>query len=227
MNTGLQDAYNLAWKLAHVLKGKAKPRLLDTYTTERMPVAKRTIQTTGHLFNLLTNDNFISRIFRPYALPLIIKKLFPLFVNRKWIRQYIFKSVAEIGIHYRKSVLSHQPLISFPSSVSVRPGDRLPYITISENGMEVNIQDKVKGFHLFIFSRSVPSEEIINRIEKLLYFMSFEVILHSEINKKLYKQLGIKNEGFFLIRPDLYIAFKSNNLNIKQLEKYLDMYFTS
>ena len=41
MNTGLQDAYNLAWKLALVIKGRADAALLDTYEQERMPVAQR------------------------------------------------------------------------------------------------------------------------------------------------------------------------------------------
>ena len=41
MNTGLQDAYNLAWKLALVISERADPTLLDTYEAERLPVAQR------------------------------------------------------------------------------------------------------------------------------------------------------------------------------------------
>ena len=42
-NTSIQDAFNLAWKLAHVVKGQAGERLLDSYTTERAPVAKQIV----------------------------------------------------------------------------------------------------------------------------------------------------------------------------------------
>ena len=42
-NTSIQDAFNLAWKLAAVLKGQAKPGLLDTYSVERVPVAKQIV----------------------------------------------------------------------------------------------------------------------------------------------------------------------------------------
>jgi len=42
-NTSVQDAYNLAWKIAYVLKGWAGPGLLDSYTPERAPVAKRIV----------------------------------------------------------------------------------------------------------------------------------------------------------------------------------------
>ncbi|WP_298837339.1 FAD-dependent monooxygenase [uncultured Roseobacter sp.] len=42
-NTSIQDAFNLAWKLAAVLKGQAGPALLDTYSDERAPVAKQIV----------------------------------------------------------------------------------------------------------------------------------------------------------------------------------------
>jgi hypothetical protein len=45
MNTGLQDAYNLAWKLAHVCRGDAGDVLLDSYDAERRPVAERIVET--------------------------------------------------------------------------------------------------------------------------------------------------------------------------------------
>ncbi|MEV7325686.1 FAD-dependent monooxygenase [Streptomyces sp. NPDC093970] len=43
-NTSVQDAYNLAWKIAAVLKGHAAPALLETYTAERAPVAERIVK---------------------------------------------------------------------------------------------------------------------------------------------------------------------------------------
>ncbi len=46
MNTGIQDAYNLAWKLAFVVKGYIEPRVLDSYNDERIANAKRLLKTT-------------------------------------------------------------------------------------------------------------------------------------------------------------------------------------
>lgn len=43
-NTGIHDAHNLAWKLAHVLRGQAHTRLLDSYESERQPVARFTVE---------------------------------------------------------------------------------------------------------------------------------------------------------------------------------------
>lgn len=67
-NTSIQDAFNLAWKLAHVLKGKAGPKLLETYTAERAPVAKqivtrasKSIEEFGPIFKALGLLNSIVR----------------------------------------------------------------------------------------------------------------------------------------------------------------------
>ena len=46
MNTGIQDAYNLAWKLALVTRGRARPEILDSYEAERLPVAKALLAAT-------------------------------------------------------------------------------------------------------------------------------------------------------------------------------------
>ncbi|WP_406110222.1 FAD-dependent monooxygenase [Kitasatospora purpeofusca] len=47
MNTGIQDAWNLAWKLGHVVRGLTGPALLDTYQEERLPIAAWTLDVTS------------------------------------------------------------------------------------------------------------------------------------------------------------------------------------
>src|SRR5256712_383815 len=64
MNTGLQDAYNLAWKLALVADGRADPALLDSYEAERVPVAERLLKTTDQAFSLIVSDRWLAGIFR-------------------------------------------------------------------------------------------------------------------------------------------------------------------
>ena len=68
MNTGLQDAYNLAWKLALVVKGQADAALLDTYEQERMPVAQRLLRTTDRAFMLVVSDTWLAGLFRTQIL---------------------------------------------------------------------------------------------------------------------------------------------------------------
>jgi hypothetical protein len=51
MNTGIQDSYNLAWKLAQVVKGLSPPSLLDTYTEERLPVVAEMLDLTTKILS--------------------------------------------------------------------------------------------------------------------------------------------------------------------------------
>lgn len=52
MNTGLQDAANLSWKLAQVVGGHAAPELLDTYQSERHPVGRSVLRSSGGIVRL-------------------------------------------------------------------------------------------------------------------------------------------------------------------------------
>ena len=60
MNTGLQDAWNLGWKLGLVAKGYAHADLLDSYEKERLPVAERLLSTTDRGFRLIVSDSCAS-----------------------------------------------------------------------------------------------------------------------------------------------------------------------
>ena len=68
MNTGLQDAYNLAWKLALVVKGQAEAALLDSYGEERMPIAQRLLHTTDRAFRLVVSDSWLAGLLRTKVL---------------------------------------------------------------------------------------------------------------------------------------------------------------
>src|SRR5690606_4898121 len=60
MNGGMQDAANLAWKLAGVVSGRMDTRLLHTYEEERMPVAKATLQDTDRAFGWIRSIPFFA-----------------------------------------------------------------------------------------------------------------------------------------------------------------------
>lgn len=81
MNTGIQDAFNLAWKLTHCIKNKAKPCLLDTYATERMEKAKAITDITDLNTEIITGHTTYKEAHRIYFPNLnkrkYIKKLFP------------------------------------------------------------------------------------------------------------------------------------------------------
>jgi 2-polyprenyl-6-methoxyphenol hydroxylase-like FAD-dependent oxidoreductase len=99
MNTGLQDAHNLAFKLADVLQGRAGDGWLDRYESERRPVAQRLVATTDRLFGFVTSQRLSSRALRG----LIIRLLAPVGVRalpRSGGGSRLFEYVSQIRIHY-------------------------------------------------------------------------------------------------------------------------------
>src|SRR6202012_4952456 len=64
MNTGIGDAVNLAWKLAAVIRGRAKPAILDTYESERIAFARLLVSTTDRLFQVAIGRDLKTRIIR-------------------------------------------------------------------------------------------------------------------------------------------------------------------
>ena len=74
MNTGMQDAINLAWKLALVVQQKAKPLILDSYTDDRSPVAKQVLADSGRFTSIGMTKNpvlqHLRNLFAHYVLGL-------------------------------------------------------------------------------------------------------------------------------------------------------------
>jgi 2-polyprenyl-6-methoxyphenol hydroxylase-like FAD-dependent oxidoreductase len=69
MNTGIQDAYNLAWKMALVLRGKSEETLLETYNEEGIENAKQLLKTTDRLFEFAGGREWFLAFLRTNVLP--------------------------------------------------------------------------------------------------------------------------------------------------------------
>jgi len=226
MNTGLQDAYNLAWKLTLVLKEKANDALLDSYTEERITIAKKLVRTTDQAFNIATSTNIFLKTFRMYVFPIVLKLMAPVFQKIKFIRRFAFKTISEIGISYKTSSLSQNASLGKFPDHAPRPGDRLPFIIYNnEDNNAINVQDKVKGkfFCLFLFSVN-SSKELVSVIEPFKDLFSIETIPLTSRSNILYKKFGIKNSGYYLIRPDRYIACRADKLDAEFLVRYLSKF---
>jgi hypothetical protein len=119
----------------------------------------------------------------------------------------------------------HATTGNFPSHAP-RPGDRLSYLLFKANGEEINIQEKIKetNFMLLVFSKDSPASRITTNAEKFKNSLSVESIFYTSETKDLFEHFGIKNSGYYLIRPDLYIAYRSSELNLNHLNNYLEQW---
>src|ERR1039457_2232229 len=98
MNTGIQDAYNLAWKLAMVVRGSAPDSLLDSYTAEREPVSRSVLALTANLTAVATLRHPVSQKIR--------NRLIPILASFDVIENRLVERLAEIGINYRGSPIT-------------------------------------------------------------------------------------------------------------------------
>lgn len=72
MNTGIADSFNLGWKLAAVIRGVARPELLETYAAERAPVADRLVKGTRRITRMTLLRNPVSTAMRRRVAPLVL-----------------------------------------------------------------------------------------------------------------------------------------------------------
>jgi 2-polyprenyl-6-methoxyphenol hydroxylase-like FAD-dependent oxidoreductase len=101
MNTGLQDAWNLAWKLDLVLRGRADAALLDTYDAERLPVIRQVIETTDWLTKVMATPNRLAQALRDAVIP-VVSHLGP-------FQHALVERLSELGIAYRGSPIVEGP----------------------------------------------------------------------------------------------------------------------
>ncbi|GER23392.1 2-polyprenyl-6-methoxyphenol hydroxylase [Zafaria cholistanensis] len=99
MNTGLQDAHNLACKLADVIQGRMPPEYLDRYEAERRPVALRLVATTDRLFALVSSTTPAARFVRTRVLPVVWPALFRLLPHSP-MRGRFAGYLGQFRIHY-------------------------------------------------------------------------------------------------------------------------------
>jgi hypothetical protein len=92
MNTGLQDVWNLVWKLDLVLRGRGNEQLLDSYTAERHPVIKRVLGTTHFITRVMGTPSKFAQSLRDVILP-VVSRLPPF--------QHTFvQRLSQVGIAY-------------------------------------------------------------------------------------------------------------------------------
>ena len=157
MNTGIQDAYNLAWKLALVCRGMARPELLDSYNTERYPLIKTQVKTTDAGFKMMLLRHPVSRKIRD--------RLMSLLLELEPIQQRMDKRLAMLTINYRNSsIVDEYRELPLPLDSPVKKitkfnqwrdfgeaphaGDRAPNVTFSSHGSSKRLFEITQGtFH--------------------------------------------------------------------------------
>ncbi|MFU2028322.1 FAD-binding monooxygenase [Bacillus wiedmannii] len=192
-NTGIQDAHNLAWKLAAVIKGKANPKLLETYHKERYPVAK------------LTTEYASSLLFRAAS-------------REEGSLNNMDGLAVTVGYHYCSEAIvddSATPHRMDIVELNGRPGTRAPHFFGMYEEKEVSVLDLLgNDFALLTGAENDSWAESAHTVSATLGVtikvyrigLSGDFVAQEDIFRKLY---GIENGGAVLIRPDGFIGWRS------------------
>jgi hypothetical protein len=239
MNTGIQDAFNLAWKLALVVKGRARAHLLLSYEQERERVSKGLLAATG----LATHF----ALLRQPLLTGIRGFLVPRLTALPRIQQLIVSTLAELRISYHHSAIVSDAQRSGAFCRSpLQAGDRAPDGTVWEGSTRAPQQlfELLSGMRHTLLVFSEPRETVAKALavaltgyQDLVAF--YQIVQESSRSGEqegrgaqlydpdgaLAHRYGLANQGLVLIRPDGYIGFVSRRIEGEHLRRYLQDLF--
>jgi len=215
MNTGLQDAYNLAWKLALVMSGRADARLLDSYENERIPVAERLLSTTDRGFSLVVSDNWLAGLFRTR----VLVKIMAFALRFEKVQKLAFRTISQTGIRYPDSPLS-ETLADLPEGAP-RAGDRFPWLRLKlrPDGPIEDLFGKVDDtrFSLIVIGQSAPAGgvPVLGELLRVLALPS------DPSNDQELARAHIPPRSFYLLRPDGHVGLAGIDLDAAAATRYV------
>lgn len=235
MNAGLQDAYNLAWKLALVVQNRADEGLLESYGAERLPISQSLLRTTAWGTRFMMSQNPIVRPIRRGVVSLVGRL--------NWVQHRLTSTLSELTVNYRSS-----PIVQAGSGKFERlqVGDRVPDAELQQDNYSIRLFQVLspRQFTLLIFTGqhaepdSLPqllqlvqdaevhfSELIIGRIISTTntYPESppAQPPLLLDADGAAHRRYGAQQQCLYLIRPDGYVGYRSRSLSITSLKTYL------
>jgi 2-polyprenyl-6-methoxyphenol hydroxylase-like FAD-dependent oxidoreductase len=240
MNTGMQDAINLAWKLALIERGtgQAEP-LLQSYSVERSAVGDQVLKNAERFTALATLRSPVTRWVRNHIAPILGS--FQFFQDK--IRDDWF----ELSINYRHGPLSAEKWPMFTGGLAA--GDRLPDAPLTAaNGPPTTLFTAIRGNrHALLLLPGAGDGEAISKLLSIAAeaARAFPDILSAHVIAKagcetplsqsnvptwldstgrVYEKLHATQQALIVVRPDGYLGYRCQPADGKALLEYLGRY---
>jgi hypothetical protein len=197
-NTGVHDAFNLAWKLAYVLDGRAAPTLLDTYEAERQPVARATVEQAYARYVLRLDKSLGADDLAPIVEDALI----------------------DLGYRLRSSSIAMEPGDDDadwddPRQPTGRPGFRAPHVELTRDGSLLSTLD-LTGTSFVVFTgadgtdwaeaAAAAGAELEVAVE--VFMVGTDLC---DPGDAFFASYGIGSAGASLIRPDGHVVWRTRS----------------
>jgi 2-polyprenyl-6-methoxyphenol hydroxylase-like FAD-dependent oxidoreductase len=227
MNSGLQDAFNLAWKLALVHQGAAHETVLDSYEVERRPVAELVTQSGDVTEHSLTMADPTERKSRNLAIKATL-------ADPK-ARHHEVVAETELNIDY-----AHSPIVFGDGNRSFAAGYRLPdnaLVRMPESGpSRLHALGHRAGSTLVLLSGPTANRETMSALfatlqkhvkDSTLFEAAVALSSCTDVPDQMGQldpgdasRLGIEQSTLLAVRPDGYVGFRSDRNHLGALERY-------
>jgi len=239
LNTGMQDGFNLAWKLAFVLRGQAPNTLLDSYDAERAPVGRQVLRTSDLILRSMLIRNKALRAIREAALR-VLTPLPP-------VQRLLTENLSGISIAYHPATRTVGKRVG---RGAVRAGDRVsdlelahptdaarPFVRLYEL-----LRDPV--YTLFVVAAPAQLHRDRSDLDRLVrsiraragdavrcYVVLAEGVPNEvadigtpvlvDFKQQFRRKLGAMHGHVLLVRPDGYVAFHLRGFALPAMEAAL------
>jgi 2-polyprenyl-6-methoxyphenol hydroxylase-like FAD-dependent oxidoreductase len=218
MNSGIQDAANLIWKISLVESRRGRPLLLESYDRERKPVSDKLVKETGFALRAATASNWLLERIRD--------AIFARVGSLPALQQHFREAVSELGLHYR-----HSPIVcECGGSSLLHAGDRVPDCEVTaETSARFRIFELLKEtVHTALMVAPPPSADL-KRFSGL--FSRYRDIMNGIVlidGDELFRTHYMQSGGaLYVIRPDGYVGFRGSPNDLEALEAWADGLFVT
>ncbi|MER6772868.1 FAD-dependent monooxygenase [Streptomyces bacillaris] len=202
MNTGVQEAFNLAWKLSMVIKGQAGLQLLDSYSAERVPIGRALLKSTRGATFLVQLKNAVAGVALPVVFSVI--RAFP--ALRVKLQRKVLGGVSGLRVSYPEG-----PLTFAATTTTGRPaaGER---VTSAPLASDAAARERLASLLRRPVWTLLLAEEPCPRLREITDGIAEWLTIQrlSGPDSPLAEALGLSSTGWLLVRPDGYISARGD-----------------
>ncbi len=241
-NTSIQDAFNLSWKLAAVLKGQAGPRLLDSFDTERAPIAKqivtranKSIGEFGPIFKALGLLDSIDPVKMQQNMDARVENTPAAEAQREAIREAIAYKVYEFDAHgvemnqrYKSNAVladdAVEPAFTKDPELHYQwttyPGARLPHAWVFDDRGEKASTLDLTGKGRFTVLTGIGGQGWIDAAKNVGKEFGLDISAHAIGPRQHWQDYTgdwarareVRDSGIVLVRPDQHVAWRRETI---------------